>query len=172
MITKPFIKKVVVRILLIILLSFVFWRITRLSIFHQQIDYGFDEGTSSSKFIAMRTLTTSTLRESHHLHRNASRDYSKDKKSPSLFLYGNSSNKMKLKKAAERLKLQGHPYSVQENTLAKSSMLWEEFVTLSAHSKPRNRQAISSRVLSRFRTCEANNHSNDSACDEVFTAFN
>ena len=78
-----------------------------------------------------------------------------------IFSIKSKGNYTKRKKPAGRTK----PYSSAENTLMQSNVLWEDFLATPIHAKPRNRQYVSSDVLSSLLSCPVMNATD--RCSEV-----
>ena len=66
--------------------------------------------------------------------------------------------------------LMGNPYSIEENRVKRSSTSWEDFINSPIDIKPRNRQLISSHMLSSLLSCPSpkNTSFTGDRCSEVY----
>ena len=171
-------QKVLLRIFLISLFTFIIWRISHLSLQYSsrssvqtavkninggsQIISDAESLTDHIKFNVSKKTNKTLLREQKLALKSNPDEINRHK------IKGNKSLIVRMYSEREKA-LMGNPYNIEENRLKKSPTSWEDFINSPMVAKPRNRQFITNRMLSSLLSCpmSANTSLTGDRCTEV-----
>lgn len=176
-------QKVLLRIFLISLFTFIIWRISHLSLQYSSRssvkstpNYNYDgsqiiadaESLADHTKFNFTKKTNKTLLRAERLREQKMAFKLNPDEANHYKMKGNKSSIVRRYSQREKA-LMGNPYNMEENRLKKSPTSWEDFINSPMIVKPRNRQLITNRMLSTLLSCPTSGNTSltSDRCTEV-----